>query len=158
MSVRPSVRMEQRGSHWTDFHEIWWVFLGGDLSREREFNFSLKSGITYITWRPNLHLLYIAELFLQWEMLQIRYVEEIKTRVLCPIILVFLIVPFFEKMWKNTGLFEMIVGVLTTCHTQYTWYSSICIFLFNRTTLQVCYIPYRCSICAPSVILQTSTR
>jgi len=21
----------------------------------------------------------------------------------------------------NTGLFEMIVGVLTTCHTRYTW-------------------------------------
>ena len=31
----------------------------------------------------------------------------------------------------------MIVGVLTTCHTQYTWNSSICIFLFNRTKLQV---------------------
>jgi hypothetical protein len=30
----------------------------------------------------------------------------------------------------------MIVGVLTTCHTQYTWDSSICIFLFNRNTLQ----------------------
>jgi len=29
-------------------------------------------------------------------------------------------------------------GVLTTCHTQYTWDSSICIFfLFNRTTLKV---------------------
>ena len=38
---------------------------------------------------------------------------------------------------QNTGLFKMIVGVLTTCHTQYTWDSSICIFLFNRTTLQV---------------------
>ena len=39
---------------------------------------------------------------------------------------------------NNTGLFEMIVGVLTTCHTQYTWDSSKCIFfLFNRTTLQV---------------------
>jgi len=38
----------------------------------------------------------------------------------------------------NTGLFEMIVWVLTTCHTQYTWDRSICIFfLFNRTTLQV---------------------
>ena len=23
MSVRPSVRMEQLGSHWTDIHEIW---------------------------------------------------------------------------------------------------------------------------------------
>ena len=31
----------------------------------------------------------------------------------------------------------MIVVVLTTCHTQYTWDRSICIFLFNRTTLQV---------------------
>jgi len=25
----------------------------------------------------------------------------------------------------TTGLFEMIVGVLTTCHTQYTWDRSI---------------------------------
>ena len=31
----------------------------------------------------------------------------------------------------------MIVGFLTTCHTQYTWDSSICIFLFNITILQV---------------------
>jgi len=32
-------------------------------------------------------------------------------------------------------------------------------FLFNRTTLpSFCDIPYRCSICAPFVILQTSTR
>ena len=38
---------------------------------------------------------------------------------------------------RDTGLFEMIVGVLTTCHTQYTWDRSICIFLFNRTTFQV---------------------
>ena len=31
----------------------------------------------------------------------------------------------------------MIVGVLATCHTQYTSDSSICFYLFNRTTLQV---------------------
>ena len=31
----------------------------------------------------------------------------------------------------------MNVGVLTTCHTQYTWDRSICTFWFNRTTLQV---------------------
>jgi len=31
----------------------------------------------------------------------------------------------------------MIVRVWTTCHTQYTWDSSICICLFNTTTLQV---------------------
>jgi len=31
----------------------------------------------------------------------------------------------------------MIVGVLTTCHTQYTSYRSVCILLCNRTTLQI---------------------
>ena len=31
----------------------------------------------------------------------------------------------------------MIVGVLTTCHTQYTSDRNMCTFLFNRTTLQV---------------------
>ena len=31
----------------------------------------------------------------------------------------------------------MIVGLLTTCHTKYTWDRSICIFLFNRTTLHI---------------------
>ena len=30
-----------------------------------------------------------------------------------------------------------VVEDLTTCHTQYTWDRYICIFLFNRTTLQV---------------------
>jgi len=36
-----------------------------------------------------------------------------------------------------TVLFEMIVRVLTTCHTQNTWHTSVCFFLFNRTTLHV---------------------
>jgi len=31
----------------------------------------------------------------------------------------------------------MTVGVLTTCHAQYTWDRSICIVVINRTTLQV---------------------
>jgi len=50
----------------------------------------------------------------------------------------------FQQFWTvssfslyNTGLFEMIVGVLTTCHTQCIWDNSIFIFLFNRTRLQV---------------------
>ena len=40
-------------------------------------------------------------------------------------------------IYKYTGWFQMIVGVLTTCHTQYTWDRSMCVFLFNRTPLQV---------------------
>ena len=52
----------------------------------------------------------------------------------------------------STGLFEMIVGVLTTCHTRYTSDSSICIFFylteqhsqFMLHTLQVLYV---CTLC-----------
>ena len=51
----------------------------------------------------------------------------------------------------STGLFEMTVGVLTTCHTQYTTDSSICIFSFNRTTLPVflhtLQVFYMCTLC-----------
>ena len=36
----------------------------------------------------------------------------------------------------------MTVGVLTTCHTQYTWDRSTCFFLCNRTTLRV-FVTYR---------------
>ena len=48
---------------------------------------------------------------------------------------------------RYTGLFEMTVGVLTTCHIQYTWDSSICIFYLTEQhskfllhTVQVLYM------------------
>jgi len=52
---------------------------------------------------------------------------------ICPLLCV------FYRLKHNicTVLFKMIVGVLTTCHTQYTWDRNICLVLFNRTTLQV---------------------
>ena len=53
----------------------------------------------------------------------------------------------------------MIVGVLTTCHTQYTRDSNICFFFYLiEQHSKFCYITYRFSIRAPFVILQTSTR
>jgi len=65
---------------------------------------------------------------------------------------------FFFKLFKcfmlyfvYTGLFRMIVGVLTTDHIQYTWDRSICIFYlieqhstFLLHTLQVLYM---CTLC-----------
>jgi len=35
--ARPSVRMYQRGSHWTDFREIWYWELYANLSRNCRF-------------------------------------------------------------------------------------------------------------------------
>jgi len=42
-----------------------------------------------------------------------------------------------ERMGQSTRLLKMSVGVLTNYHTQYTWDRGKCVFLFNRTTLQV---------------------
>ena len=42
-----------------------------------------------------------------------------------------------SEMLQIQGYYKWLSGFLTTCRTQYTWDSSICIFLFNRTTLQV---------------------
>ena len=58
----------------------------------------------------------------------------------------FLLSPYFSQRLLHTlgkinsdkyRVIKMIVGVLTTCHTQYTWDRSKCIFLFNRKTLKV---------------------
>ena len=54
-------------------------------------------------------------------------------------------------LW-NTGLFEMIVGVLTTCHTQCTWDRSICVFFYlieqhSKFLLLTLQVLYMCTIC-----------
>jgi hypothetical protein len=41
MSVRLSVRMKQLGSHWADFHEIWYLSIFGKCVEKIEV--SLKS-------------------------------------------------------------------------------------------------------------------
>jgi hypothetical protein len=55
MSVRPSARVEQLSFHWTDFHEIWRVYLSKSCQENLHFIKILKeSRVPYIT--PNVHL------------------------------------------------------------------------------------------------------
>ena len=60
MSVCLSVRMEQFGSHWADFHEI--LYLSILRKRGEKIQVSLKSDKNncYFTWRPIYILGYIA--------------------------------------------------------------------------------------------------
>ena len=50
-----------------------------------------------------------------------------------------------------TGFFEMIVGVVTTCHTQYTWDRSICILYLieqhSKFLLHTLQVLYMCTLC-----------
>jgi len=52
MSVRPSIRMEQLGSHWMDFHES--LYFSIFRKSVEKIQFSSKSGKNnrYFTWRP----------------------------------------------------------------------------------------------------------
>jgi hypothetical protein len=66
LSVRPSVRMEQLGSHC----ENNWVSFKSDKNNG------------YFIWRPMCIWQYPDEFFLEWEMFQTKVVEKIKTRIL----------------------------------------------------------------------------
>ena len=62
MSVHLSVRMQQRGSHWTDFHEVYY-YLSIFLKSAEKVHVSLKSDKNnrYFTWRPmHIFLSYLA--------------------------------------------------------------------------------------------------
>ena len=73
LSVRPSVYMEQLDSHWTDFYKIWYLSF---LKILRKNQILLQSGKTfYRTTFPHLWQ-YLAKVFLEWEMFEIKVVEK----------------------------------------------------------------------------------
>jgi hypothetical protein len=50
-------------------------------------------------WRRKY--IYVAELFLEWEMFQTKVVEKIKTHILCSITFFSEIRDVYEILWKN---------------------------------------------------------
>ena len=94
--------MEQLGSHWTDFHEIWYfsIFFSKSVVK---IQVSLKSDKNngYFTWRP-MYIFDHISLTSSWnEMFQTKVVEKIKTHILCS-------VTFFWKscrLWDNVEIY-----------------------------------------------------
>ena len=74
LSVRPSVCMEQLGSHWTGFHEIWY------LSSFRKHVDKIKVSLKFDNHKANFTNMTSSRwFFLEWEMFQTKVVEKIKT-------------------------------------------------------------------------------
>jgi len=81
-STSLSVRMEQLGSHWTDFNGIWYLSIFPQYLQ----NIRVSLDLTKIT--GTLHedictfmIKYLAQFFLEWEMFHTKVVE--KTNILC---------------------------------------------------------------------------
>ena len=50
--IRPSVRMEQLISHWTDFHEIWYLRINRKSVEKIQVSLKSDENNRYFTWRP----------------------------------------------------------------------------------------------------------
>ena len=85
MSVCPSVRMEQLGSHWKKFREIWCEYFS-KICRENSNFIKIWQEKRTLYLKTNTHLWsYLAQFFFEWEIFQAKVVEKIKSHILCPI-------------------------------------------------------------------------
>ena len=50
--VRPSVRIEQLGSHWTDLHETWYLNISRNSVEKIQVSLKSDKSKGYFTWRP----------------------------------------------------------------------------------------------------------
>jgi hypothetical protein len=78
-SVRLSVRMEQHGSHWTDFHEIWYlsVFFRKSANKIKiKLKYDKKTVLYTIT--NTYFRLYIAQFFPRMRNVSDKFVEPMK--------------------------------------------------------------------------------
>ena len=78
--------MQQLGSHYKDFHEIWYlrIFLNSVEKNRVSLKYDMKT---------NVHLWYLAQFFLEWEMFGTKVVEKFETHILSSI-------TFFKKLWR----------------------------------------------------------
>ena len=57
--IRPPVFMEQLGSHWTDFHEIWYLSIFRKFVEKIKVSLKSDKNKGYFTWRPIHIYIYI---------------------------------------------------------------------------------------------------
>jgi hypothetical protein len=95
--------MEQLGSHWTDFHEIWYLSIFRKSVKKIRVSLILDKNNGYFTWRPIYDFYHLAHFFLEWEMFQTKSCRENqKTHfVFSNFFFSFENRAVYEIMWKN---------------------------------------------------------
>jgi len=96
LSDRP---MEQLGSHWADFHKIWYLNIFRKPVGKIQISLKSVKNDRYVTCRPIYVFLIISRSFRFRMIFQTKLVETIKTHILCSIIFFPKIVPFTR--WDN---------------------------------------------------------
>jgi hypothetical protein len=97
MSVCRSVWIEQLGSHWTDFNEIWHLSIFWKCIKKIQVPLKSVKNNGYFAWRPMYivdHILLISSYNV--EMFETKVVEKITTHVLCSV----------TFLWKSCSLWD----------------------------------------------------
>ena len=97
--------MEQLGFHLTDFDDAWYLNFYRNSGEKIKSFFKIRQEKHVLYMKMFLHLWqYLAEFFLEWEMLQIKVAEKIKILILCSI-------TFFRKSCRLLDNVERYGGV-----------------------------------------------
>jgi hypothetical protein len=101
-TIRSVIRIEELGSHWTDFHEIWYLKFFENLWRKFKFHLYLKI-ISDTTWDQYTFLIMCHSVLLKIRIFSDKFEEKIKTHVLwsAPFFFFFENCAVYEIMWKN---------------------------------------------------------
>jgi hypothetical protein len=100
LSVRPSLRMEQLGSHWTDFYEIWYLSIFRKFIEKIQVSCKSDNNSGHFTWTPMHIFIYLAQLFLKWIIFRTKVVEKKHTSTMFSNFF-FQNRAVYEIMWKN---------------------------------------------------------
>ena len=101
MSVRLSIRTEQLGSHWTDFHEISYLRIFRKICRENSSLIEIwQERVLYVETYVHLWQ-YLAEFFLERDIAE-KVVEKTKTHFVFSIFFPPENRAVYENKWNNT--------------------------------------------------------
>ena len=100
MSVCLPFRMEQLGSHWTDFHEIWYLNIFRTFVEKIQVSLKSDKSNGYFTRRLITFMITSRWIIIIMRMFQTKVVEKIQTYILCSIT-VSENRAVYEIMWKN---------------------------------------------------------
>jgi hypothetical protein len=100
--VCPSFRMQQLGSHLTDFHDIWFLVVFRKSVEKIQVSLKSDKNNGYLTWGPIYIFDHISRNSSLNEVFQTKVVEKIKTHILCSVTFIFFESrAVYEIAWKN---------------------------------------------------------
>ena len=98
--VRPSFRTKQLGSHWMDFHEIWYLSIFRKSFVTIQVSLKSNKNNGYLHEDPHTFLIISHSFLLRMWHVSDKFVNKIKTHVSCSKTC-FLNRAAYEKMWRN---------------------------------------------------------